>query len=77
MAKQTGDSESDLPQKRVRIKDAGYSEAPSFAKRRLQLQQVSPRRVHMQQIKSSPSRQAMKTNVVVLKLTRKALSEGI
>ena len=46
MAKQTGDSESDLPQKRVRIKDAGHSEAPSFAKRRLQLQQVSPRRVH-------------------------------
>ena len=56
MAKRTGDSESDLPQKRARFEDTGTphrSEAPSFAKRRLRLQQVSPRRVRMQQIEFS------------------------
>ena len=56
MAKRTGDSESDRPQKRARFEDTGTphrSEAPSFAKRRLRLQQVSPRRVRMQQIEFS------------------------
>ena len=56
MARQTGDCESDLPQERIRFKDAGtpnHSKAPSFVKRRLQLQQVSPRRLRMQQINSS------------------------
>ena len=45
MGKRTGDDESDLPQKRVRFEDAGTphrSEAASFAKRSLRLQQVSP-----------------------------------
>ena len=77
MAKRTGDGESDLPQKRVRLEDAGTphrSEAPLFAKRRLRLQQVSPRRVRMQQIKSSPLRRAMKSNVVVLKHVWKGVS---
>ena len=50
MAKRTGNGESDLSQKRVRFEDAGTphrSEASSFAKRRLRLQQVFPRRVRM------------------------------
>ena len=77
MAKRMGDSESDLPQKRGRLEDPRTPhrlEMPSFSKQRLQLQQVSPRQVCMQQIKSSPLRRAIKTNVVVLKPTRKALS---
>ena len=46
MAKRKGEGKSGLPQKCLRLEDAGsphHSEAPSFASRRLQLQQVSPR----------------------------------
>ena len=56
MAKRTCDCESDLPQECIWFKDAGtpnHSKAPSFVKRRLQLQQVSPRKLRMQQINSS------------------------
>ena len=56
MARRTGDCESDLPHERIRFKDAGtshHSKALSFVKWRLRLQQVSPRRLCMQQINSS------------------------
>ena len=80
MAKRTGDSESDLPQKRGRFEDPGTPhrlEMSSFSKRRLRLQQVSPRWIRMQKIKSSPLRRAIKTKVLVLKPTRKALSSPL
>ena len=78
MAKRTAESESELQPvvKRVRFGDAGTPNrsTPAVVKRKLRLQQISPRRVRMQQIKSSPLRRAIKANVTVLKPDRKALS---
>ena len=74
MAKQTGDGERDLSQKCTWFEDTGtlcHSEVPWFAKQRLQLQQVSPKQVCLQQKKSSPLRWAIETNAVVLKLKLK------
>ena len=81
MAKRTAESERELQPiaKRVRFGDAGtpHHSTPAVGKRRLRLQQISPRRVHMQQMKRSPLRRAIKANVTVLKPDRKALSSPL
>ena len=72
MAKRTtSDIESELPQaKRVRFEEGPPRRSEGHARRKLQLQEVSPRNISMRQVKDSPMRRAIKRSMTVLKFAR-------
>ncbi len=63
--------ESELPQaKRVRFEGGTPRRSEGHARRKLQLEEVSPRNISMRQVKSSPMRRAIKRSMTVLKFAR-------
>ena len=63
--------ESELPQaKRVRLDIGTPSRLEGRARRRLQLQEISPRHISLRQVKDSPMRWAIRKSMTVLKLAR-------
>ena len=74
---ESGDGHNGLPEKkRVRFNEETPRRTDGHARRKLQLQVVSPSSISMRQVKNSPMRRAIKQGMTVLKFVKSRKANG-